>query len=91
MTDRVVVPVRVKPKSSRSEILGIDAGRIVVRTTAPPADGRANKDVARQLAQAFGVSAHKVSLKAGGKNRLKTFVIEDPVTKPPWIAHLHFS
>jgi uncharacterized protein (TIGR00251 family) len=91
MSDRFVVKVRVKPRSSRDGILGVEHGRVVVRTTSPPADGRANKDVAQQLARAFGVPRGRISLKAGGKSRLKTFVVEDPVTIPDWATDPDFS
>lgn len=83
--------VRVKPRSSRDGILGVENGRVVIRTTAPPADGRANKDVARQLARAFGVPPARISLKAGGKSRLKTFVVDNPVQKPAWANDPDFS
>lgn len=91
MADRLVIPVHVKPRSSRSGILGVRDGRLSVRTTAPPADGRANDDVARQLADAFGVPRSRISLKAGGKSRLKTYTIEDPVDRPEWLVDLDFS
>ena len=51
----LVVPVRVQPRGSRSEIQGVKDGRLRIKTTAPPSDGRANKDVIRQLAKEFGV------------------------------------
>jgi len=50
----IVVAIRVQPRGSRSEIQGVKDGRLRIKTTAPPADGKANKDVIRQLAKAFG-------------------------------------
>jgi uncharacterized protein (TIGR00251 family) len=51
----VVVAIRVQSRGSRNEIQGVKDGRLRIKTTAPPADGKANKDVIRQLAKEFGV------------------------------------
>lgn len=51
----VVVAIRVQPRGSLSEIQGVEDGRLRIKTTAPPAEGKANKDVIRQLAKEFGV------------------------------------
>ena len=62
--------------SRRCEILGVKDGRLRIRTTAPPTDGRANKDVIRQLAKAFKIPPSRITLKRGATGRDKTFVIE---------------
>jgi len=51
----VVIAIRVQPRGSRSEIQGVKDGRLRIKTTAPPADGKANQDVIRRLAKEFGV------------------------------------
>ena len=81
----IVVAIRVQTRGSRSEIQGVRDGRLRVKTTSPPADGKANKDVIRQLASAFGVPPSRVTLKSGAANRNKTFVISDPIILPEWL------
>jgi len=88
---KLVIPVRVQARGAKSAILGFENGRLKVKTSAPPVDGRANKDVIRQLAAAFGVSPSRISLKRGAKSALKTFVIEDPAEMPAWAADIDFS
>jgi hypothetical protein len=88
---RILIPVHVLPRGSRSGIVGVQHGRLRIKTTAPPADGRANKDVARQLAGLFGVPPSRISLKTGARSRQKTYVIEDPATIPDWVKDLDFS
>jgi len=88
--DRLIIPVRVQPRSSRSEITGVTDGRLKVKTNAPPADGRANKDVGRQLAREFNVPPSRVSLKSGASGRNKTFVIENPAAIPDWLTDIAF-
>ncbi len=81
----VVIPVRVQPRGSRGEIQGVRDGRLRIKTTAPPADGRANKDVIRQLARAFGVPPSRVFLKSGATSRNKIFLISKPRLCPSWL------
>jgi len=85
-----LIPVRVQPRSSRNEIVGASEGRLKIRTTAAPAEGRANKAVARQLAEAFGVPPSRISLKSGATSRLKTFVIDRPANLPSWLDDIDF-
>ena len=85
----LVVPVRVQPRGSRSEIQGVRDGRLRIKTTAPPADGRANKDVIRQLAKEFGVPPSRIALKSGASQRNKTFVISKPAVLPSWLREMH--
>jgi len=90
MADKLLIPVRVQPRGSKNEILGVADGRLKIKTTAPPTDGRANKDVIAQLAREFKVPPSRISLKSGASGRLKTFVVEDPAVLPDWLADVAF-
>jgi uncharacterized protein len=87
---KLIIPVRVQPRGSRSEISGVVDGRLRIKTTAPPTDGRANLAVIRQLAKAFGVPPSRVSLKYGASGRNKTFIIEQPEVFPDWLQDITF-
>lgn len=91
MPGSLLVPVRVQARSSRRCIDGVVDGRLRVRTTAPPTAGRANDDVCRQLAKAFGVPASRVRLKSGATARAKSFLVDDPARMPDWTRQLDFS
>jgi uncharacterized protein (TIGR00251 family) len=81
-SDAITVRVRVQPRGSRNQVQRLEDGSLRIRTTAPPADGRANKDVARQLAKAYGVPPSRVTLVRGATHRDKVFRIELPGAAP---------
>ena len=68
----VVFRVRVVPRASRSEILGSEGGTLRVRVSAPPVEGKANKELVKLLAKALAVGSGQVELVSGHKARLKT-------------------
>jgi len=71
----VLLLVRVQPRACRSEIVGEQAGRLRVRVTSPPVDGRANRDLCRLLAKSLRVTPSSVSVRTGEKSRQKTLHI----------------
>ena len=80
--DQLRVSVRVQPRASRNDIQGVKDGRLRIRTTAPPADGQANKAAIRLLADYLGVAPSRIRLVRGMTQRNKTFVVEGPVELP---------
>lgn len=64
------------PRARRDEVGGERAGRLVVRTTAAPVDGRANDAVRRLVAAHLGVPVRTVVVVAGVRSRDKTLRIE---------------
>jgi uncharacterized protein (TIGR00251 family) len=70
------VAVRVVPRAKRDEIAGERDGRLLVRVTAPPVDGKANAAVCRLLAKALGVPRTRVSIARGESSRDKLVCVE---------------
>lgn len=70
--DPITIQVRVIPRAKRDEIDGERAGRLLVRTTAAPVDGKANAAVIKLVAAHFGVPTRDVELVAGDRSRDKT-------------------
>lgn len=68
--------VRLIPRADREEIAGERAGRIVVRVTAPPVEGRANAALCRLLARRARVGVRFVSIVRGQSSRDKTVRVE---------------
>lgn len=63
--------VHVRPRSSRSAVLGVREGALEVAVTAPPADGAANSELCKVLARALGVRASGITIVAGASGRHK--------------------
>lgn len=76
------VRVRLTPKSSRDEIVGIEATAegqaLKARVRALPEDGKANAAIAETLAKWLGVPKSNVTLAAGAKSRIKTLHVAGP-------------
>ena len=70
------VRVRVTPRSSRNEVLGLQDGVLHVRVTAAPVDGAANSAIIKLLADHIGVAKGRISLVSGAKGREKTFAVD---------------
>ena len=74
--DLLCVRIRVQPRSSRNQVVGVHDGALKIALTAPPVEDRANRDLVRFLARLVGVSRSRVHLVSGHKSRLKTIGFE---------------
>ena len=80
-TASFILRVRVNPGASRASVGGKWDGpngdkRLVVRVTAPPEKGKANKAAGEAIAKAFGLPKSAVSITAGETDRLKSFALD---------------
>ena len=85
--DGVVVPVRVIPRSSRTRLAEMRAGRLLVRLNAPPVDGAANEALIRVLAKTLDVPRRAVRIVSGERARHKSVLI-DGLTAEEILARL---
>lgn len=85
----LVLDVRVQPRASRNEFAGLHAGRLKIRLTAPPADGKANKQLIRYLASTCGVAKSQVELLSGQTSRNKRVLIHRPKRLPEGVKSAH--
>lgn len=68
----VVISVRVTPRADRNGVAGVrDDGAVLVRVTAAPTDGQANKAVLETLADTLKLKKSQVSLVSGETSRDK--------------------
>jgi uncharacterized protein (TIGR00251 family) len=67
----VTFAVRVVPRASKDEIVGIHGDALRVRLTAPPVEGKANEALIAFLAQRLGVRKSQVEIMAGATSRRK--------------------
>jgi uncharacterized protein len=68
----VTLSVRVKPRASKSAVLGVRAGELEVAVRASPVDGRANEELVRVLAEHFEIPKSTVTIARGQSGRSKT-------------------
>jgi uncharacterized protein len=71
-----LIRVKVTPKASRDEVLGVAEGRLRIRLQAPPVDGAANEKARIFLAGLLGRPRAAVVLERGQTSREKTFRID---------------
>jgi hypothetical protein len=69
--DGISVRVRVKPRASKTRIVGARDGELEVSVAAPPVDGAANEELCRFLAQTLKVGRSSVTIKSGVTGRHK--------------------
>jgi uncharacterized protein YggU (UPF0235/DUF167 family) len=65
--------VRAQPGAKRSGFAGFWNGMPKIAVSAPPVDGRANEEIARVIADVFGLKASAVEPIRAGKSRQKSF------------------
>ncbi len=63
--------VRVQPRAAQNALAGEREGSLVVRLTAPPVEGAANKALTRLLGRALGVAPSAVRIVGGAGARQK--------------------
>lgn len=78
---RVLLAVRVTPKASRTEAIGIvDTGdgrvALAVRIAAPPVEGAANEALIAFLAKALGLRKSAISVASGETGRTKLLKLD---------------
>ncbi len=57
--------LRVSAGASRSRLAGVHGGALKLTVSAPPEKGKANREVVRMVAEAFGVASRSVEILAG--------------------------
>lgn len=78
----LILDLHIQPRASRDEIAGYHGGRLKIRITAPPVDGKANQHLIGFLADVFGVPKRNVELLAGESGREKRVRIARPARLP---------
>ncbi len=78
----IVLALHVQPGAKRTEVAGTHGDALKVRLAAPPVDGKANAELLRFLAEAFGVPLRHVTLVRGETSRQKVVRIARPAARP---------
>jgi uncharacterized protein len=74
--DAARIEVRLRPRGSRDELLGMRDGVLQAKVTAPPVDGKANRALCKLIAKQAGVAPSRVTVVRGAKSREKLVRVE---------------
>ncbi len=69
--DGVLLIVRVLPRASRNQVVGVEQGAIKIKLTAPPVEGAANAALIEFVAEWLDVRKSAVSIVSGERARHK--------------------
>ena len=84
----LILLLSIQPRARRDEVSGLHDGRLRLRLTAPPVEGKANRHLVSWLAGAFGVPRSRVLLESGQGGRRKRVRIVAPARMPDWFERL---
>lgn len=84
----LLVRIKLQPRASADELVGMHDGMLKIRVTAAPVDGRANEAVLALIAHTFGVPKSRVTLEQGAGAREKQLRIVRPGQIPPQLLLL---
>lgn len=73
--DGTILKLKVVPRSSRTEIVGITGDALKIKLKAPPVDGKANQALMKFLRKQLDVAAASVELITGRSARNKSVKI----------------
>lgn len=68
--------VQVQPNARQNEVLGFKQGVLYIRIAAPPARGKANKELINYLGDVLGIAKSRVVIQQGATNKRKLISIE---------------
>jgi uncharacterized protein (TIGR00251 family) len=87
-----VIAVRVTPRAKKTAIAAVTAQTLQIRISAPPVDGKANKELLRFLAGVLGTAPSTLRILRGESAREKLVLVEgmapDLVTSAIMSAHV---
>lgn len=81
----LLLRVYLQPRASRDEIIGPHGEALKIRVTAPPVEGKANRQLRTFLAAEFNVPPGRVELEKGHGSRIKLWRIHQPRRLPAGI------
>jgi len=70
------ISMRVRPNSARNEVVDVTDGVYLVKISAPPVKGKANKELIAFLSRLLGVSKSRVNILKGYTSRNKVIALD---------------
>lgn len=76
MSHPEAIAVWIQPRSHANAVEGMREDAVVIRLTAPPVDGEANRALVKFVAQRLGMSPSRVAVLRGERSRHKWIAVE---------------
>ena len=73
---KTTILVRVCPNAARNEVVDVTDGVYLVKVSAPPVKGKANKELVAFLSRLLGVSKSQVNIIKGYTSRNKVIALD---------------
>ncbi len=70
------ITLHIVPRAKATSVAGLHGDAVRIRVAAPPADGAANTELVRFLAERLGVPRGKVRIVAGALGRRKVIEVD---------------
>lgn len=77
MGNDIVIKVKIVPGSSKNKIVGVYNNALKISITAPPVEGKANKECIAYLSKYFDVAKSKIEIISGETSKNKLIKIYD--------------
>lgn len=74
--DGIVFSVRVQPRASKNEIVGLPSGNLKIKIVAPPVEGAANQLCIRLLSKWLCINKSRIEIVSGLKSKNKRIKID---------------
>ena len=78
----ITLTIHAQPGAKHTKVAGVHGAAMKIRVASPPVEGKANEELRRFLADAFGVPRRNVTLVRGEASRRKTLRIVAPLLRP---------
>lgn len=84
--DTLLLDIRVQPRAKQDQIVGTHNLRLKIRITAPPVEGKANKQLLKYVSKVFKVHRTMIKIVSGETKRDKRLSITAPQRLPEMIT-----
>jgi len=81
-SDNLLLSCRLQTKAAQDGFAEVAEGRIKIRITAAPVDGKANKHLIKFLAKQFKVPQERIAIMSGEHSKHKRVLIRQPQILP---------
>ena len=72
---RVLLKVWLQPRAAKVEVVGVYGDALKIKITAPPVEGKANKQLLKFLAERLQLLTSQINLRSGNTSRHKVVEI----------------
>lgn len=74
----MLINIKIIPRSSKNEVVGkMTDGKLKIKLTAPPVDGKANDALIKLLSEHYKVNKSQIKITRGRTNQIKLVEISD--------------